>query len=122
VGISSGLLKYLHYANIPLRQREVLMKKALSTKAITHFHITTNKAICSGSPIIKGTRTSVANIAGFYLMGLTAEEIQRDLPHLTLAQVFDALAFYLDHRREIDRELREDREDMVSSQYPSGKF
>jgi len=98
------------------------MKKALSTKTFTHFHITTNKAICSGSPIIKGTRTSVANIAGFYLMGMTAEEIQRELPHLSLAQVFDALAFYLDHREEIDRELREDREEVVSNNLPAGKY
>ena len=98
------------------------MKKALSTRASAHFHITTNKAICSGSPIIKGTRTSVANIAGFYLMGMTAEEIQRELPHLSLAQVFDALAFYLDHREEIDRELREDREEVVSNNLPAGKY
>ena len=94
------------------------MKKALSAKAFPYFHITTNKGICSGSPIIRGTRTSVANIAGFYLMGMTAEEIQRELPHLSLAQVFDALAFYLDHREEIDRELRQDREEVVSKDLP----
>jgi uncharacterized protein (DUF433 family) len=98
------------------------MKKALSTKAFAHFHITTNRAICSGSPTIRGTRTSVANIAGFYLMGLTAEEIQRELPHLSLAQVFDALAFYLDHRKEIDRDLRKDREEVVLKDFPSGKY
>jgi len=98
------------------------MKKALSAKVYPHFHVTTNRAICGGSPIIRGTRTSVANIAGFYLLGMTAEEIQRDLPHLSLAQVFDALAFYLDYREEIDHELREDREELVSKEFPSGKY
>jgi len=98
------------------------MRKALSRKAFTHFHITANKAICSGSPIIKGTRTSVANVAGFYLMGMAAEEIQRELPHLSLAQVFDALAFYFDHREEIDQELYRDREEMVLKDFPSGKY
>ncbi len=89
------------------------MKKALSAKTFAHFHITSNKAICSGTPIIKGTRTSVANIARFCLMGMTAEEIQRELPHLSLAQVFDALAYYFDYREEIDRELHRDREETV---------
>ena len=98
------------------------MKKALALKEINHFHITVNKAICGGSPIIKGTRTSVANIAEYYLMGLTPEEIQRELPHLSLAQVFDALAFYLDHREIIDRELERDKENLVAKDFPPGKY
>jgi uncharacterized protein (DUF433 family) len=98
------------------------MKKALRRKEIDHFHITMNKDICGGIPIIKGTRTSVANIAGYYLLGLSAEEIQRELPHLSLAQIFDALAFYLDHRETIDRELERDREEVVSKVFPAGKY
>jgi uncharacterized protein (DUF433 family) len=98
------------------------MKKALGTKAFTHFHVTTHKAICAGSPIIRGTRTRVANIAGYYLMGLTPEEILRELPHLGLSQVFDALSFYFDHRREIERELQEDKEELVSKNVPAGKY
>ncbi len=98
------------------------MKRALRPKETDHFHITVNKNICGGSPIIKGTRTSVANIAGYYLMGLTPEEIQRELPHLSLAQVFDALAYYLDHREMIERELEQDREDVVSKEFPAGKY
>jgi len=98
------------------------MKKALGLKEINHFHITVNKAISRGNPIIKGTRTSVANIAEYYLMGLTPEEIQRELPHLSLAQVFDALAFYLDHREVIDRELEKDKENLVAKEFPAGKF
>jgi uncharacterized protein (DUF433 family) len=30
------------------------------------------------------------------------EEIPRSLPHLTLAQVFDALSYYSDHQDEIN--------------------
>jgi len=98
------------------------MKSVLPTKESGHFHITTNKAICGGSPIIKGTRISVADIAGYYLMGLNAEEIKRELPHLSLAQIFDALAFYFDHKDLIDREISQNRESKVSKQYPSGKY
>jgi uncharacterized protein (DUF433 family) len=98
------------------------MKKALRPKETEHFHITINNNICGGSPSIKGTRTTVANIAGYYLMGFTPEEIQRELPHLSLSQVFDALAYYLDHRDMIDWELEQDREDSVSKEFPAGKY
>lgn len=33
------------------------------------------------------------------------EEILIHLPYLTLAQVFDALSYYQDHRDEIDQDL-----------------
>jgi uncharacterized protein (DUF433 family) len=98
------------------------MRKALRHKEIDHFHIIVKKGVSGGSPIIKGARTSVADIAGYYLMGLSPEEIQRELPHLGLAQIFDALAFYLDHKEAIDRELDKNREDIVSEEFPAGKY
>lgn len=97
------------------------MKKAFGLKEINHFHITVSKAISGGNPIIKGTRTSVANIAGYFVMGLTPEEIQRELPHLSLAQVFDALTFYLDHRETIDQQREKDKEKLVAKEFPPGE-
>jgi uncharacterized protein (DUF433 family) len=35
-------------------------------------------------------------------LGILPEEIPRRLPHLTLAQVFDALSYYSDHQTEIN--------------------
>lgn len=98
------------------------MKRSLSHKETNHFHIAMDKRICEGSPIIKGTRISVANIAGYYLMGLSPEEIQRELHHLSLAQIFDGLAFYFDHRQMIDEEIEKSREENVLKEYPAGKF
>ena len=98
------------------------MKKALSHREIDHFHIIVKKGVCGGMPIIKGTRTSVANIAGYYLMGLSPEEIQRELPHLRLAEIFDALAFYLDNKGTVDREIEKDKEDLVSKEFPAEKY
>lgn len=98
------------------------MKRALSPKEIGHLHITMKKDVCGGAPIIKGTRTSVANIAGYYLMGYSPEEIQRELPHLNLAQIFDAIAFYFDHKEMIDQDLEKDREDLVFKEFPAGKY
>jgi uncharacterized protein (DUF433 family) len=91
-------------------------------KEINHSHRVVKKGVCGGTPIIKGTRTSVANVAGYYLMGLSPEEIQRELIHLSLAQIFDALTYYLDHRETIDRELERDREEVVSKDFPAGKY
>ena len=35
-------------------------------------------------------------------MGVSPEEIPQGLPHLSLAQVFDALSYYSDHQDEIN--------------------
>jgi uncharacterized protein (DUF433 family) len=98
------------------------MKKALKVIETGHSHIAISKRICWGNPAIKGTRVSVANIAGFYLMGLGPEEIQRELSHLTLAQVYDAIAYFLDHRDEINWALQRDLEETVSAEFPGGKW
>jgi uncharacterized protein (DUF433 family) len=98
------------------------MKRMETIKESGHIHITRNKAICGGQPAIKGTRISVAHIAEYYFMGLSPEEIHRELPHLTLAQIFDALAFYLDHREVLDLERAKNREEIVSVEFPSGHY
>lgn len=98
------------------------MKGALNRKVSEHAHITVNNEIYGGSPIIKGTRISVGDIAGYYLMGLSPEEIQRELPHLDLAQIFDALAYYFDHKKDIDNELERDKEVAVSKSFPAGRY
>jgi uncharacterized protein (DUF433 family) len=65
-------------------------------------YVICNPKILSGEPIIKGTRTSIRAIVGLWRLGIMPEEILSHLPHLTLAQVFDALSFYLDHQAEIN--------------------
>lgn len=60
------------------------------TTATEHRYIVTEDQILSGEPIILGTRTPVRAIIEVYRLGLAAEEIPNLLPHLTLAQLFDA--------------------------------
>lgn len=66
-------------------------------------YITRNSEILNGEPIIAGTRTSVRAIVGLWRLGIMPEEILTHFSHLTLAQVFDALSFYLDHQAEINQ-------------------
>jgi uncharacterized protein (DUF433 family) len=65
-------------------------------------YVTRNPDILSGEPIIVGTRTPVRAIVETWRMGIAPEEIPLHLPHLTLAQVFDALSFYQDNMAEIN--------------------
>jgi len=60
-------------------------------------YVTVDSDILSGEPIIKSTRTPIRAIVELYRLGIAPEEITAHLPHLTLAQVFDALSFYADN-------------------------
>jgi uncharacterized protein (DUF433 family) len=75
----------------------------------TSRYVTRNPEILSGEPIITGTRTSVRAIVGLWCLGTPPEEIPNHLPHLTLAQIFDALSFYLDHQAEINHYIEQNQ-------------
>ncbi|MCX6376260.1 MAG: DUF433 domain-containing protein [Armatimonadetes bacterium] len=70
-----------------------------------HCYIVTDDTILGGEPIIKGTRTPVRAIVELWRLGIAPEEIPRRLPHLTLAQIFDALSYYSDHQDEIQAHI-----------------
>lgn len=79
--------------------------RAILTTMLSKTHtryITRHPDILSGEPIIEGTRTPVRAIVENWRLGLRPEEIPLHLPHLSLAQVFDALSFYLDNQTEIN--------------------
>jgi uncharacterized protein (DUF433 family) len=82
-----------------------------SRARVKHAYITRKKGVSGGKPVIAGTRIKVAQIALEYeRMGWTADEIVQAHPHLTLAQVHDALAYYYDNAQEINTEIRNDEE------------
>jgi uncharacterized protein (DUF433 family) len=74
-----------------------------------HRYIVTNRDILGGEPIIEGTRTPVRAVVEAWRMGVAAEEIPKHLPHLSLAQVFDALSYYSDHQAEINNYIERNR-------------
>ena len=67
--------------------------------------ITSDLRIHRGRPIISGTGVTVARIVGWYQLGLSPEEIADELRHLSLAQVYAALAHYHANREEMDAEI-----------------
>jgi uncharacterized protein (DUF433 family) len=64
--------------------------------------ITRDPKIRGGRPIIAGTGTTVRRVVGLYQEGLSPEEIDEELPQLTIAQVYAALSYYHANREEID--------------------
>ena len=72
-------------------------------------HIEVTPEVCQGKPRIAGRRITVQHIAIWHeRMGLNVDEIAVE-HDLSLAQVHAALAYYHDHRAEIDRSIDEDR-------------
>ena len=67
--------------------------------------ITNDPRIHRGRPIIAGTGVTVARIVGWYQLGLSPDEIADELRHLSLAQVYAALAHYHANREEMDAEI-----------------
>jgi uncharacterized protein (DUF433 family) len=60
---------------------------------------------------IAGTRVRVQDVYALAeVQGRTPDEIASSLPHLSLAQVHAALAYYFEHREAILDEVREDDE------------
>lgn len=79
------------------------MKKSNTS---THAYIERRPDVANGKAIISGTRIKVSQIALEYeRLGWTPDQIADAHPHLTLAQIHDALSFYYENQPEIDAEL-----------------
>jgi uncharacterized protein (DUF433 family) len=74
-------------------------------------HIEVDPDICAGLPHIRGTQISVNLIAReVEFLRMTPNEVIAAHPHLTLAQVHAALAYFYDHRAEVEAEMRKTRD------------
>jgi uncharacterized protein (DUF433 family) len=67
--------------------------------------IASNPKIHGGRPIIAGTGVTVQRIAVLYKNGFSPEEIVRKIDHLSLAQIYSALAYFHANRAAIESEI-----------------
>lgn len=72
-------------------------------------YIVSDESLLDGEPVIRGTKTPVRAIVEMWRMGMLPDEIPMHLPHITLAQVFDALRYYAEHQPEINRFIEANR-------------
>ncbi len=91
---------------------EVKERKVVRTE---HPHIVKVEGVRGGKEIVEGTGVPVWAIAFLWRTGSEPKEIAEEY-RLSLAQVFDALSYYLDHQTEIDRQIQE------SQTLPEGFF
>jgi uncharacterized protein (DUF433 family) len=74
-------------------------------------HIVMTPGTCGGKPRIAGTRIRVAHVYHWHeVQGRSPAQIVADYPHLKLADVHAALAYFWDHREEVLAEIRADEE------------
>ncbi len=85
----------------------------MATSSTIEGLIEKNQSLRGGRPIIAGTGTTVRSIAGLYKLGYGAEQIATQMPHLNLAQIYAALAYYHLNVEEIESDIEADSEETL---------
>ena len=70
--------------------------------AAAYRYLVQSLGICRGQTIVDGTRIGVHDVVGLIVNGSSIDDVLRSFPDLTRAQVYECLAYYEDHRPEID--------------------
>lgn len=89
----------------------------MTVVAYPHIEITSD-----GVPLVAGTKTKVVEIVLDRLAHYwDAEEIHRQHPHLSMAQIYSALAYYHDHQAELDQDIadRLNKVDHIAADQPA---
>ena len=80
--------------------------------AATAYRYLVNIAgVCCGHTIIEDTRIGVHDVVGLIANGASIDNVLRSFPHLSRSQVYECLAYYEDHRTEIDALIAEQMAD-----------
>jgi len=99
------------------------MKGSTAPKSFKlHPHITRQKGVCGGSPVVRGTRIRVIDIVIEYdRLGYSPDEIANGHPGLTLKQIHDALSYYYENQKQLDAVIRErlKQVEKLKAEYPS---
>jgi uncharacterized protein (DUF433 family) len=98
--------------------------ETLGTLSVIREHIVSSPDTCGGKPRIAGSRIQVKHIVVMHeRQGMSPEGIVSEYPHLTLAGIYAALAYYHDHdhREEVNADIRAEREwyEEMKAKHPS---
>ncbi len=79
------------------------MSTATPLSSSGYRYITSVPGVRGGQAIVEGTRIGVHDVIGLLQTGESVESLVANcFPTLTRAQVYECLAYYEDHRGEID--------------------
>jgi uncharacterized protein (DUF433 family) len=77
----------------------------------TEHAIVCTPGVNGGRPRIAGAGVSVQRVVGWHRLGYSAEEIARLIGHISIWDVYCALAYYCTHREAIDQFLADEEAD-----------
>jgi uncharacterized protein (DUF433 family) len=87
--------------------RQTLRRPTVSAQVLAIESVVTDPDIRGGKPILAGTTLRVSDLAAYHIFaGLTPDQLSVQFD-LDLARVHAALAYYFQHKPEIDAEIRE---------------
>ena len=75
---------------------------SLNMSATAYRYIVKKRGVRGGNAVVEGTRIGVHDVIGLLQNGETVDSSVRCFPDITRAQVYECLAYYEDHRGEID--------------------
>ncbi len=91
-------------------------------KVSAHPYVVSRRDICQGSPVIRGSRLRVIDVAIEYdRLGYTPDQILDAHPHINLAEVHDALSYYYENQKKLDEHLKKNlsKVSQIRKRYPS---
>ncbi|HEX9726621.1 MAG TPA: DUF433 domain-containing protein [Vicinamibacteria bacterium] len=95
----------------------------MATTTTVYAHVTKDPEVCGGKACIDGTRIRVMDIVALEREGYPPEKMLDVFAvPLTLGQVHAALAYYYDHKDEIDASFTEAHEGAKESERKRGEF
>lgn len=107
--------------SLPIRRYRVVGYDSVMNQIQTD-RIVSKPGVCGGRPCIAGSRIRVQDIYVWHeLQGLSADQIVSNYPHLSMADVYAALAYYWDHQHEMQKQMQEESAfvEQMKAKYPS---
>ena len=91
-------------------------------KAVEIGHIEIDPEVLGGEPHIAGHRIGVSDVAIWIAYQHQTPEAIAEEFHLSLGEIHAALAYYYDHKAEIDRDIEEEERHVeeMARKYPHG--
>jgi uncharacterized protein (DUF433 family) len=74
----------------------------METPSTSYRYIVQSPDVRGGHARVEGTRIGVHDVIGLIVNGATVDEVCRSFPDLKRSHVYECLAYYEDHRAEID--------------------
>ena len=74
----------------------------METPSTSYRYIVRSPDVRGGHARVEGTRIGVHDVIGLIVSGASVDEVCRSFPDLKRSQVYECLAYYEDHRAEID--------------------